>query len=417
MNKTFEIDKKEYIDSIAPYKKKQNYISLISKNIDIGKDIRLYGMKNFIMNENENLNLYIEKKYSESQNRWFKKESFLKVIAILEEIILYSFLVFEVYKNKINIGEFTFLLTSVRTLSLSLTNSFAFFAKIKQHSRVTDDLRLIMGYNQKDKEQKLDILYNDYEIEFKNVYFKYPNQKDYALKNISFIIKPKEKIALVGMNGAGKTTIIKLLMGLYSPEKGQILLNGTDILKLNKKEYFKLFAPVFQDVNYFAFDIATNVSMTDEEHTNYNLVDDCIFKAGLKDKVNSLELGYKTFLSKQLNDEGIELSGGEKQKLLLARALYKESNIIILDEPTSALDALAEDELYNRFNTMILNKSAIFISHRLSSTKFCDKIILLKNGVIIEEGTHYELIKNSGEYKKMYDVQSQYYKDEVYNEN
>ncbi|MDE6745842.1 MAG: ABC transporter ATP-binding protein/permease, partial [Oscillospiraceae bacterium] len=218
-----------------------------------------------------------------------------------------------------------------------------------------------------------------------------------------------EKLAVVGLNGAGKTTFIKLLLRLYDVTEGRILLNGTDIRSFDRAEYFKMFAPAFQDVTVFAFPMSENVSMSEPFNTDKDRAEKMLRSAGLGEKIDSLEKGVDTELLKVLYDDGVDLSGGEKQKLALARALYKDSKIIVLDEPTAALDALAEYRLYQSFDGMIGKKTAVYISHRLSSTRFCDRVAMFAKGEMVETGTHEELMELDGEYAEMFRVQAQYY--------
>lgn len=251
-----------------------------------------------------------------------------------------------------------------------------------------------------------------YTIEFKNVSYKYTKAKEYALKNLNLKISAGEKLAVVGINGAGKSTMIKLLLRLYDPTEGTILLDGVDIKKYDKEDYYKIFSPVFQDIEVLAFPIAEHIAMKSLENTDVNKAYECAVEAGLKEKIDSLPKGIHTELLKVVDDEGVDFSGGEKQKLALARALYKDAPIIVLDEPTSALDAIAEQRLYESFDKMIGEKSAVYISHRLASTKFCDKVAMFKNGEMIEYGTHEELMKINGEYAHMFELQAQYYQEE-----
>ena len=232
-------------------------------------------------------------------------------------------------------------------------------------------------------------------------------------ENISLTISEGEKVALVGMNGAGKTTLIKLLCGLYKPKSGRILVDGIDILEFNIYDYFKEISVVFQDVFPFAFTIAQNVACDSTSNIDYKRVYEVLCLAGLKEKIDSLKDGINSVMCKDLDENGIVFSGGEMQKLMLARALYKDAGMIILDEPTAALDPLAESEMYEKYNSFVHDKTSIFISHRLSSTRFVDRILFMKDGKIIEEGSHEDLIKLNGEYAYMFDVQAHYYQKEV----
>jgi ABC-type multidrug transport system fused ATPase/permease subunit len=249
-------------------------------------------------------------------------------------------------------------------------------------------------------------------FEFKNVSFRYEGAEQYALKNLNMSFPAGQRLAVVGLNGAGKTTFIKLLLRLYDVTEGEILLNGVNIKRFRRNEYYKVFAPVFQNVELFAFPMAENVSMQSPGNTDKELAKECINMAGLKQKVDSLEKGVDTELLKIVHEDGVDLSGGEKQKLALARALYKNAPVIVLDEPTAALDALAEYELYQNFDKMIQEKSAVYISHRLSSTRFCDVIAMFVAGEMVEYGTHEELLAKGGFYAEIFEVQAQYYETE-----
>jgi len=224
------------------------------------------------------------------------------------------------------------------------------------------------------------------------------------------------KLAVVGINGAGKTTFTKLLMRLYEPTEGRILLNGRDVREYDRTKYFEIFSPVFQNVETFAFPIWKNISLSTEEATDKNEVAIALKRSGLSHKVECFSKGMDTEVQKIFYEDGIDFSGGEKQRLAMARALYKEGKVVILDEPTAALDALAEDRMYREFNEMVKGKTSIFISHRLSSTRFCDEIVMFRDGQIIEQGTHEELLACKGSYANMYDLQAGYYKEGEDNE-
>lgn len=250
-----------------------------------------------------------------------------------------------------------------------------------------------------------------YEFRFENVSFRYPGSDRYALKDLNLTLAAGERLAVVGLNGAGKSTFIKLLCGLYLPTEGRILLNGVDIRCYDKREYYELFSPVFQNVELFAFPMDENVSMKVAGETDSVRAVEVLRAAGLSEKLESLPKGVKTDLLKVISEDGVELSGGESQKLALARALYKNAPVVVLDEPTSALDALAEYQMYQNFDRMIGKKSAVYISHRLSSTRFCDHVAMFADGKLKEYGTHESLLAAGGAYREMFDVQAQYYKE------
>lgn len=250
-----------------------------------------------------------------------------------------------------------------------------------------------------------------YTLELRNVTFRYPKTEKPILKNLNLVLQPGENIAVVGLNGAGKTTLVKLLCGFYDPDEGQVLLNGQDIRELNRREYYKLFSTVFQDFSDLDITVAETVAQA-ISGIDMKKVADCIEKAGLSEMVAKLPNGLDTHLGKQVYYDGVELSGGQHQRLMLARALYKDGAVLLLDEPTAALDPIAESEIYRRYWEMTRGKSSVFISHRLASTRFCDRILFLKDGGIAEEGTHEELMQLGGEYAKLFDVQAKYYREE-----
>lgn len=248
---------------------------------------------------------------------------------------------------------------------------------------------------------------NLYRIQFRDVSFKYPNAEQYALRHFSMELKVGEKLAIVGMNGSGKTTMIKLLCRLYDPQEGEILLNGVDIRKFRHEEYSRLFSVVFQDYQLFSFPLGENVAVS--EDYDETKVKKCLEGAGMGARLAEMEQGIHTYLYKDY-EEGVELSGGEAQKVAIARSIYKTAPFVLLDEPTAALDPLAEYEIYKRFDEIVEDKTAIYISHRLSSCRFCDKIAVFHEGRLIQQGTHEELVEDrAGKYYEMWNAQAQYY--------
>ena len=250
----------------------------------------------------------------------------------------------------------------------------------------------------------------EYSIEFCDVCFSYGTDTDFVLDHFNLKINAGEKIALVGVNGAGKTTVVKLLCGFYKPDSGTILIGGQDINNFRKKDLLKLYAAVFQDIYIPPFTAAENVSMQELKTTDRNRVKECLVKTGLWEQFCGQPTGIDTPMTKEITG-GIVLSGGQQQKLLMARALYKDAPILILDEPTAALDPIAESRTYEQFHEIASDKTAVYISHRLASTRFCDKIAFLSNGKITEEGTHDELMQKGGAYSQMFALQSQYYQN------
>ena len=248
------------------------------------------------------------------------------------------------------------------------------------------------------------------EIRLENVSFRYPGAEKDTLKNINLTLRAGEHLAVVGLNGAGKTTLIKLISGFYDPTEGRVTWNGTDIREFNRREYYKLFSAVFQDMTMIPGSLTVNVAAS-ETDIDMDKVRRCVEKADLTKKFESLPSGFDTNLNREVYEDAVELSGGERQRLMLARALYKDAPVLILDEPTAALDPIAESEIYQKYNDMTAGKSAVYISHRLASTRFCDRIILIENNTIAEEGTHEELLAKNGRYAELFEIQSRYYRD------
>jgi ATP-binding cassette subfamily B protein len=249
---------------------------------------------------------------------------------------------------------------------------------------------------------------NKYEIAFRNVSFQYPDSENYALRNVSMKFRVGERLAVVGPNGSGKTTFIKLLCRLYDPTEGEILLNGIDIKKYNYEEYLSIFSVVFQDFKLFSFSLGQNVAASVDY--DKSRAEECLAEAGFGSRLEEMQDGVETCLYKDFEEKGVEISGGEAQKIALARALYKNAPFIVLDEPTAALDPIAEAQVYSKFNEIIGDKTAIYISHRLSSCRFCDDIVVFDNGKIVERGRHDELVANErGKYHELWFAQAQYY--------
>ena len=415
-NATNKHVKKIVWDQLAPWWRKHWYMNQALANFSYAKDIRMYGLSGWLKKRFIEIN-DVRLSYQKLSNKiWFWVACALSLLWLFAQGGVYAFLIYNVYNHALTIGNFTLYLTSAMTLFSCMNELLNNVNAMLQRSRECDDLRSFLDLEKEFRDQKEKLpdvpAFDSYEFEFKNVSFKYPRQEKYALRNVSLKIKAGERLAVVGLNGAGKTTFIKLLMRLYEPTEGAIFLNGQDIRSWDLNSYFAIIAPVFQDVNLFAMTYKENVSMKELEKTDDELVKKCTEDAGLGEKIRDLKDGIDTQLLKVIYDDGIDMSGGEKQKLALARALYKNAPVVVLDEPTAALDALAESKLYQDFDKLICGKTAIYISHRLSSTQFCNNVAMFKDGQLIEYGTHDSLMKKKGEYANMYKVQAQYYVEE-----
>ena len=408
--------KKHVWDELAPWWRKRWYMDMSLGDFSYAKDIRIFGLKNYLTQKFQEINK-IRYNYQKKNNRvWLFVSIASSVFWVISQLLIYIYLIRCIFAKTITIGNFTLYLSATATFFecvMSLLNSITNFLN---NSRYVDDFRSFyempeLRQNLPGKETNLPKLkpQSHYEFEFQNVSFKYPRAERFALQNVNIKIKAGERLAVVGLNGAGKSTFIKLLLRLYQPTEGKILLNGTDIQTYDLNSYFKIFAPVFQEVNLFAMSFAENVSMKSPESTDKDLVQKTVIQSGLEEKLNSLEKGLDTQLLKVIYDDGIDLSGGQKQKLALARALYKNAEVVVLDEPTAALDAIAESKLYSDFDKLIGGKTSIYISHRLSSTQFCNNVAMFKDGKLIEYGTHKSLLKQNGEYANMFHIQAQYY--------
>ena len=417
-NATNKHVKKLVWDQLAPWWRKHWYMNQALANFSFAKDIRMYGLSGWLKKRFEEI-IDVRLSYQKLSNKiWFWVACALSLLWLLAQGFVYAFLIYNVYHHLLTIGNFTLYLTSAITLFNCMNQLLNTINAMLQRSRECDDLRSFLDlekvFRGKSEETKLPSVpaFDSYEFEFKDVSFKYPRADKFALRNVNLKIKAGERLAVVGLNGAGKTTFIKLLMRLYEPTEGTIFLNGQDIRSWDLNSYFSIIAPVFQDVNLFAMTFKENVSMKEIEKTDDQLVKKCAQDSGLGEKIADYKDGINTQLLKVIYDDGTDMSGGEKQKLALARALYKNAPVVVLDEPTAALDALAESRLYQDFDKMIGGKTAIYISHRLSSTQFCNNVAMFKDGQLIEYGTHDSLMKKKGEYANMYKVQSQYYVEE-----
>ncbi|MGN0598102.1 MAG: ABC transporter ATP-binding protein [Ruminiclostridium sp.] len=407
-------DKKEVWDAMAPNWRKTSYMENTSTNFAFAKDIRLFGFRNWLSKKHGEICDEKHRYMVKSKNYWIANSFFAHGISLLQEGILYAWLIYCVITKGMSIGDFTLYLGSIRTFSATLTDLLNSLADTRFNSMQVNDFRTFVEYPEDDESNCIDIPKCDkYVFTFENASFRYSGQENFALKNLNLTLEAGKRLAVVGLNGAGKTTFIKLLLRLYDVTEGRILLNGTDIRKFRRNDYYELFSPVFQNVEIFAFPLSENVSMKEPESTDKEKAERCLILSGMDEKLKALPKGVDTELLKVIYDDGIDLSGGEKQKLALARALYKNAPVVVLDEPTAALDALAEYKLYKDFDKLIGEKSAVYISHRLSSTRFCDSIAMFKAGEMVEYGTHEELLQKGGAYAEMFRVQAQYYQEEA----
>ena len=408
------IFRKKYFKSIAEAERGGEYYNEELQDVRYAKDIRLYEAKEIF---NEQYDGYVDTLFN-YMKKFAKKFSVLysidDLITETFSIVVYFLLGINVLWSRITIGQFSSLFQATTQFNRSLhqivrkyTDVMYMVLILKYYVEfVYADLEL-QEDNSVSDEKNADIIMDNFNIEFKNVSFKYPRTDKYILKNVSIKINKGEHICIVGENGAGKTTFIKLLCGLYSDYEGEILLNSKNIKEYSFIEYIKLLSVVFQDFKLFAFSLRENITVFDDKAENLEKVYEL---SDLSKWISSLKDGDQTYIYKYFVKDGVEPSGGQGQKLAIARALYKNAPFVILDEPTAAMDPISENEIYENFDSLVQNKTAIYISHRLSSCKFCDRIVVLKDGKIVEEGSHDDLMKfKDGYYAYMYNTQAQWY--------
>lgn len=407
-------ERKVEID-INPIIRKIQYFMGIGSNYSYIKEMKLFSMNNNVVNEYVNLQKEMYKGVNKTRRLSLFGYTISHISQAILNIVIYLYLGYRVLVNKnLSIAEFSVFLAAVVNFNGSIQRIFTSHLQINNNGQYLKDYFEFMKINniEEDESVKQDLIVRKYNIiEFKNVSYRYPNQENYAIKNLSLKFNTGEKLSIVGENGSGKTTLVMLLMRMIDPTEGEILFNGINIKNLKIDEYRKLFSTVFQDFKLFAFTIKENVSALSSERREDidKKVNKALYSIGLGEKINSLPKGIYTYIEQIYDKEGILLSGGESQRIAIARALYKDSPIFILDEPTAALDPRVEYEIYSKFEEFTQNKTILYITHRLASTKFCNKIVVLKKGEVIELGTHNELMKMNGYYSELFNMQAQYY--------
>ena len=385
-----------------------NYVLSLSSDYKNGKDIRLFHMQNLILHCYE----FYYDKYASMYLIWGRLNGMVGgemiFLSQIPALISYGFVIAQARNHIIGTGDILLYAGAINRLTQAVQqvmvtyHSFAYrMDYLKTYERFIEQTEL-----KEDGTVSIKELPEHIEFEFQNVNFCYPETENQVLHDVNMILRKGEKIAIVGQNGAGKTTFIKLLCRFYEPTSGRILLNGRDIRVYKREEYQALFSAVFQDFKLFSFPVGENIA------AGSKIEEERVWKAleavGMKETVERMPKKLNTRLYRQ-NGEGIEISGGQAQKLAIARALYKNAPVVVLDEPASALDPFSEAEIYEKFNEFVADKMAVYISHRMSSCKFCERIVVLEHGTIAEEGKHEELLRQNGLYAKLYHTQAQYY--------
>ncbi len=385
----------------------------MSRDFKYAKDVRLYGMKKPLHDRLDRLFALRMAEQGKVERRSILAAAAQFLVILIRDGAAYIFLIGEAVRGNVDASSFVLYFSAITSLSGVMGGILGTINRVSEGAMQVSDFREAMEVEDRlNRGPGIPVPQGPFSIEFKNVSYQYPKGEKKVLDHISFRIEAGEKIALVGLNGAGKTTLTMLMCGLLLPDEGEILLDGHTMYEYNRDEMYALFGVVPQRFHLLPVSLARNIaSAAAEETIDRDRLADCIRLAGLTEKITSLPRGADTLLGRELNEDGIELSGGETQKLLLARLLYKNPPCIILDEPTAALDPIAEDKMYRSYNEIAARATSIFISHRLASTNFCDRIFLLDNAGFAEVGTHEELMAAGGKYKELFEIQSKYYSE------
>ena len=396
----------------ARYDKEMGYFVTKTESVKLAKDIRIFGLAPWLNAVYASSRRAFEA-FIDRRERVYAWNCVVDVVLqIARNGIAYGYLIHRALTEGMAASEFLLYFTAFTGFSNWVTGLLSEFSTLHKECLGLSVIQEYIHLPEKFRfEGGVPIPKADtYELKLENVTFCYPGTDKEIIHDLSLTLHPGEKIALVGLNGAGKTTFVKLLCGFYDPDEGRVLLNGIDIREFNRQEYYDLFSAVFQEMSMLDLTVAEHVAQT-AVNIDMDKVADCLEKAGLTAKVERLPQGLQTHVGKIAFLEGVEFSGGEMQRLMLARALYKDGPVLVLDEPTAALDPIAENDIYMKYNEMTKGKTSLFISHRLASTRFCDRILFLQDGVIAEEGTHEQLLNLGGEYAKLFHVQARYYQE------
>lgn len=394
------------------YFQKSHYIRTKAESTEFAKDIRIFGLQNWLSELLDQVhNLYLD--FSLRYERVAVLADVTgAVLTMARNGIAYVYLIRMALNDGLRVSEFLLYFTAVTTFTEWVMGILREMSTLQKESLDISRIREFLDYPEPFKFESGEEIPKaaGYELKLKNVSFRYPGAAADTIHDLSLTVHQGEKLAIVGLNGAGKTTLVKLLCGLLDPTQGAVLLNGKDIRAFDRKKYYALFSAVFQEFSVLDVTIAEQIAQT-AENIDYDRITDCVEKAGLTSMIEKLPEGLQTHMGREVYLDGVLFSGGQMQRLMLARALYKNGPILLLDEPTAALDPIAENDIYMKYNDMTAGKTSVFISHRLASTRFCDRIIFIADGNIAEEGTHESLLARGGAYAKLFEVQSRYYQE------
>lgn len=396
----------------AAFQKQAFYLYDLMGDITLGKDIRIFGLKNWLDSVWESVIRTCEAFLVRREKRYLLANLVDVLLTLLRNGLAYGWLILLVVRKEITAVEFLLYFSAVGGFAAWINDILKECVSLKKECQ---DISTVLEYIRLPEQFRMEggkpiPSGETWELALKNVTFRYPGSEKAIFRGLNLTIRPGERLAVVGLNGAGKSTIVKLLCGYYDPDEGSVLLNGTDIREFNRQEYYGLFSAVFQEYSHLEVTVAENVAQSMDE-ADRERVKTCLMQAGLWEAVEKLPKGADTPVGREVYLDGVLFSGGQMQRLMLARALYKNGQILVLDEPTAALDPLAESEIYRKYRDMTAGKTSLFISHRLASTRFCDRIIFLQDGRVQEEGTHEELLALGGGYAELFEVQSRYYRE------
>lgn len=411
LNQVKDIHGKNH-EELSKYTKAVAYINRHAMERSDGKDIRIYQMQNWFLEKYDAAIYEMDRIYGKIHTMYFFRRLKELGLGFIAELISYGYLSYLLVERNMPIAEFVFSVGLVRTFSANFSSLIHKIQNLNTIHAFLTYMRRLLDLPEKEPKEVHNIdNKKGVEITFKDVSFRYPEGESDVLSDINITIHANEKLALIGLNGAGKTTFVKLLCGFYKPTKGEILINGIPQSEYDSDEYMSLVSALFQDSMLFPVTVDENLTGTASSEINYNELEKALELSGFAPRYESFPQGGETKMVREVHEDATDLSGGEKQKLFFARALYKKAPLMILDEPTAALDPIAENELYLRYGEAAKNLTVIFISHRLSSTRFCDRIVLLEGAHIMEEGTHEELIAKGGRYAELFEMQSKYYRE------
>ncbi len=392
--------------------RKWDYVRDNMVKLPLIKELKLFGMTGWIEDIFRDVWL-ISSHLSVKRERFFAWRGVVNLVTdVLRDGFALYILISAAIRGEISAARFVLLSAAVNNFSSQVGGVFDSINHVREDCLKVNNLMEFINYPEPFRfEDGLSVpRAESYEITLENVSYTYPGAPEKTLDGFNLTVHRGEKLAMVGLNGAGKTTVVKLICGFLDPDEGRVLFNGADVREFNRRDYYSLFSAVFQQFSILDSTIAQNIAQS-VENIDYEKLDECLEKAGLKKMIENLPKGLETHLGRDIYDDGIMLSGGQTQRMLLARALYKNAPILILDEPTAALDPLAENDIYMKYNAMCSGKTSVFISHRFASTRFCDRVVYVADGKAAEVGTHDELIRLGGGYAKLFEVQARYYRD------